>query len=167
MSPCCLCILLSCVSSLLHGIEREQHRGLCIRLKEEARSTAHGTVVLIDGTLCPTWSWRGKKEMYNGKHHRTGHTLTVISTLEGQTVYICDSYPGATHDKTASTRPDVSSTLENSHTAIGDNGYQATPCLTPYKNHRNQPLTTAQQQVNSQINKLRAPVERATAQLKT
>lgn len=40
-------------------------------------------IVLVDGTLAPVWSWRGHRELYSGKHRRTGFNLQLVADAHG------------------------------------------------------------------------------------
>src|SRR5258708_28145772 len=41
------------------------------------------TQYLLDGTLLPSWSWAGCKELYSGKHKSTGMNVQVACTIFG------------------------------------------------------------------------------------
>ncbi|WP_170175798.1 transposase family protein [Propionibacterium australiense] len=78
----------------------------------------------------------------------------------------CDPAPGSTHDAKA-----IQSTgfLENFSDIppLGDKGYIGLGMRTPIRKPLGGGLTDWQKQYNKTINRLRAPVERAIAQLKT
>lgn len=39
---------------------------------------------IIDGTLLSSWSWKGQKELYSGKHKATGLNVQVACTIYGK-----------------------------------------------------------------------------------
>ncbi len=47
-----------------------------------------GRVGVVDGSLCPCWSWADAPELYSGKHQSTG-------------THVSDPLPGRTHDAKA------------------------------------------------------------------
>ena len=49
-----------------------------------------GRVGVVDGTLCPCWSWDDAPELYSGKHHTTGHGHQVVCDLSGDLLHISD-----------------------------------------------------------------------------
>ena len=44
-----------------------------------------GRVAVVDGALCPCWSWTDAPEQYSGKHKTTGHTHQFVCDLSGNT----------------------------------------------------------------------------------
>ncbi|WP_220667471.1 transposase family protein [Propionibacterium australiense] len=122
--------------------------------------------LIVDGTLVPCWDWKDQPGLYSGKHHRTGLNLQVACTLTGRLVWVSDPAPGSTHDAKA-----IQSTgfLDNfpDMPPLGDKGYTGLGMMTPIRKPPGGGLTGWQKQYNHAINKLRAPVERAIAHLKT
>jgi hypothetical protein len=53
------------------------------------------------------------------------------------------------------------------YSGIGDKGYQGSGFITPFKKPQGGELLDWQKEFNAQVNKLRAPVERAIAHLKS
>ena len=43
---------------------------------------------VLDGTLVPCWWWKNTRNLYSGKHHRTGHNLQVLTDQAGEIFYI-------------------------------------------------------------------------------
>jgi transposase len=126
-----------------------------------------GVVLLVDGTFVPSWSWKTHPEDYSGKHRTTGRNLIVASTLEGRLAYVSDPFPGKTHDMEAIRRTSILETPKVSW--IADLGFVGDDrIMTPIRRLPGQTkLDLADAEFNRQVRKLRAPAERANAQLKT
>ena len=56
---------------------------------------------VIDGTLIPIDRVAADRPFYSGKHHRHGMNLQVISSPDGQLLWVSGALPGSTHDLTA------------------------------------------------------------------
>lgn len=55
-----------------------------------------GRIVLIDGTLVPTWDWASEgATMFSGKHRDTGFNLQVAATLSGDLLAVSAPVPEA------------------------------------------------------------------------
>ena len=65
-----------------------------------AKKAGHAYVV-IDGTLVPIDRVAADRPSYSGKHRRHGMNLQVISSPNGDIVWVSGPLPGATHDLTA------------------------------------------------------------------
>ncbi|MFN2638262.1 MAG: transposase family protein [Gemmatimonadaceae bacterium] len=124
-----------------------------------------GRVPLVDGTLCPCWSWRNQPELYSGKHKRTGFSVQILADLDGNLLAVSEPRPGSWHDTRAYTDVGFADLVGN--TGIGDKGYVGTGLATPIKRRRGRDLTEADRALNANLGKLRAPVERAIANFKT
>lgn len=123
-------------------------------------------VTLVDGTLAPCWSWRDVPDLYSGKHKTTGHNHQVVTDITGQLLHISDPLPGATHDVKAFRDSGVADTLDLPNT-IGDKGYVGTGIHTPTRKPPGGEVKTVQRECDKHLNKLRSPVERGIAHLKT
>jgi hypothetical protein len=66
--------------------------------KTAAARALRNAIALVDGTLWPCWSWKGKKKLWSGKHKTTGHGSLIITNLRGRVVYISDPVTGNQHD---------------------------------------------------------------------
>ena len=126
-----------------------------------------GTSWLVDGTLVPCWSWADHPEDWPGKHKTTGRNLIVVTDFTGRIAWISDAYPGSTHDLTAIRDSHI---LELLNTCwIADKGFIGEICIItlvrklPHQEH----LPPGDVEYNRQVSSLRAPIERANAQLKT
>jgi len=131
----------------------------------EAKKAGYAYVVL-DGTLIAIDRVAADRPFYSGKHRRHGMNLQVIASPTGDIVWVSGPLPGAVHDKKAEWIWGVLRELEaGGLVTLADKGYQgAAHARTPYKG-RNKP--ESQKQANRAHAKLRAPGERANAQLKT
>jgi hypothetical protein len=122
---------------------------------------------VIDGTLIPIDRVAADRPFYSGKHHRHGMNLQVISSPDGQLLWVSGALPGSTHDLTAAR---IWGILREAAAAglivLADKGYTGAGehVITPYKG-RNKPAS--QKAANRAHAQLRAPGERANAQLKT
>lgn len=125
-----------------------------------------GRVGVVDGSLCPCWSWADAPELYSGKHHTTGHAHQFVADLAGDLVHISDPLPGATHDAKAVRDTGTLGLLDPANT-IGDKGYLGTGVLTPYRKPPGGRLLAWQKEFNRTINQLRYVIERAIANFKT
>jgi len=92
--------------------------------------------------------------------------LQVIASLDGDILWVSRALPGSVHDKKAEWVWGVLDELEAAGLIVlADKGYQgAAHAKLPYRG-RNKP--ESQKQANRAHAKLRAPGERANAQLKT
>lgn len=125
-----------------------------------------GRVIVVDGTLTPCWSWAQAPELYSGKHHTTGHNHQVLVTLDGHLAHISDPLPGRTHDARAVRDSGLLDVLDAGNT-IADKGYLGLGILTPVRKPPGRELPPGKKDFNTQVNSLRAVVERAIAHLKT
>jgi DDE superfamily endonuclease/Helix-turn-helix of DDE superfamily endonuclease len=122
--------------------------------------------VILDGTLIPTGRVARDKPFYSGKHKKHGMNLQVIASPSGEVLWVSGALPGSVHDKKAGWIWGVLDELEKAGlVTLADKGYQgSTWAKVPYKG-RNKP--EPQKEANRAHAKLRAPGERANAQLKT
>ena len=122
--------------------------------------------VVVDGTLIPVDRVAADRPFYSGKHKRHGMNLQVIAGPCGDIVWVSGALPGAVHDMKAQWIWGVLAELEAAGLAtLADKGYQGgTYAKIPYKG-RNKP--DSQKQANKAHARLRAPGERANAQLKS
>jgi DDE superfamily endonuclease/Helix-turn-helix of DDE superfamily endonuclease len=123
--------------------------------------------VVIDGTLIPVDRLAADRPFYSGKHNKHGMNLQVISSPGGEIPWVSGALPGAVHDLTAARIWGIVRELAAAGLIVlADKGYIGAGChvLTPYRG-RNKP--TSQKTANRAHAALRAPGERANAQLKT
>jgi DDE superfamily endonuclease/Helix-turn-helix of DDE superfamily endonuclease len=131
-----------------------------------AKDAGHAYLV-IDGTLSPIDRVAADRPFYSFKHRRHRMNLQVIANPDGDIIWVSAPLPGAVHDLTGAR---IWGIIIQALAACGlvppgDKGYIGEDCIrTPYCG-RNKPAS--QKQANRAHVRLRAPGERANAQLKT
>ena len=120
---------------------------------------------VVDGSLLPCWSWASQPDLYSGKHHTTGVNVQVAATLSGTVVWVSDPLPGCTHDLTALRAHGFLDGL-TATSMIADKGYQGSGMITPVKKPIGGTLTDNEKNYNTDVNSLRAVIERVIAHLK-
>ena len=135
--------------------------------EEAEEAVAREQTVLVDGFLAPTWSWRDRPELWSGKHKTTGFNGQVISNLRGDLLFVSEPITGHNHDMTALAETETADIMAAAFSGIGDKGYQGSGFITPFKKPQGGELLDWQKEFNAQVNRLRAPVERAIAHLKS
>jgi DDE superfamily endonuclease/Helix-turn-helix of DDE superfamily endonuclease len=122
--------------------------------------------VIVDGTLIPIDRVAPDRPFYSGKHKKHGMNLQVIASPKGDILWVSGALPGSVHDKKAERIRGVLDELEAAGLVTpADKGYQGSAhAKVPYKG-KNKP--ESQKEANRAHAKLRAPGERANAQLKT
>ena len=130
----------------------------------DAKKAGYAYVVL-DGTLIPIDRVAADRPFYSGKHKRHGMNLQVIASSGGDVLWVSGALPGSVHDMKAEWTWDVLAELEAAGlVTLADKGYQGSSyAKIPYRG-KNKP--ESQKQANRAHAKLRAPGERANAQLK-
>jgi hypothetical protein len=131
-----------------------------------ARKAGHAFAI-IDGTLIAIDRVAADRPFYSGKHHRHGMNLQVISAPDGEILWVSGPLPGAVHDLTAARIWGILDALADAGLiTLADKGYigAGQHVLVPYRG-RGKPA--AQKAANRAHAQLRAPGERANAQLKT
>lgn len=131
-----------------------------------AKRAGHAFVV-IDGTLIAIDRVAKDRPFYSGKHHRHGMNLQVISAPDGEILWVSGPLPGSAHDLTAARIWGIIRELAAAGLiTLGDKAYigAGEHVLTPYRG-RGKP--ESQKAANRAHARLRAPGERANAQLKT
>ena len=135
--------------------------------EQAMEAVAREQTVLVDGFLAPTWSWRDTPELWSGKHKTTGFNGQVIASLRGDLLFVSEPVTGHNHDMTALAETETTDVMAAASSGIGDKGYQGSGFITPFKKPRAGKLLDWQKEFNAQVNRLRAPVERAIAHLKS
>ena len=122
--------------------------------------------VVIDGTLIPIDRVAADRPFYSGKHKKHGMNLQVIASPGGDIVWVSGALPGSVHDKKAEWIWGVLAELEAAGlVTLADKGYRGSDhAKIPYIG-KNKP--ESQKEANRAHARLRAPGERANAQLKT
>jgi hypothetical protein len=131
----------------------------------DAKRAGHAYVI-VDGTLIPIDRVAADRPFYSGKHKKHGMNLQVIASPHGDILWVSGALPGSVHDKKAEWVWGVLDELEKAGlVTLADKGYTgSTWAKVPYKG-KNKP--EPQKEANRAHAKLRAPGERANAQLKT
>jgi hypothetical protein len=131
----------------------------------DASKAGHAYLV-IDGTLIPIDRVAADRPSYSGKHRRHGMNLQVIAGPDGEILWVSGPLPGAVHDLTAARIWGIIAELAACGLIVlGDKGYLGEEDIrTPYRG-RNKP--GSQKETNRAHARLRAPGERANAQLKS
>jgi hypothetical protein len=137
-----------------------------LRQAVRAASKAGYAYVVLDGTLIPVDRVAADRPFYSGKHQRHGMNLQVIASPDGEVPWVSGALPGSVHDKKAEWIWGVLAELEAAGlVTLADKGYQgSTYAKIPYRG-RSKP--DSQKQANRAHARLRAPGERANAQLKS
>jgi hypothetical protein len=131
-----------------------------------AKKAGHAFVV-IDGTLIAVDRVAADRPFYSGKHKKHGMNLQVISSPGGEILWVSGPLPGSVHDLTAARIWGIIRALAAAGLIVlADKGYigAGQHVLTPYRGRGKPPSQKAANRAHAQ---LRAPGERANAQLKT
>ncbi|MFE9571083.1 transposase family protein [Streptomyces sp. NPDC006692] len=137
-------------------------------LREALVGLGDGDFVIVDGTLIPTDRIKADEPYYSHKHKKHGMNVQVIARPDGTPLWFSRALPGRTHDLTAARAHGIlQACLTRQILVLADRAYQGAGSTvhTPYKHHRIQP--PQYQRFNRVHARLRAPGERAFAQLKT
>jgi hypothetical protein len=153
------------ISRVINKIEPIIAEVLAARVPQ-VEDVPDGIVVLVDGTLAPCWSWADAPDLRSGKHKTTGHNHQVGASLDGRLLFITDPLPGKTHDARAFRDSGLHKHLDVSN-GFGDKGFLGTGLITPFRKPPGGELLPWQKEFNATVNSLRAPVERAIANVKT
>jgi hypothetical protein len=137
-----------------------------LRQAVRAAKKAGYAYVVLDGTLIPVDRVAADRPSYSGKHRKHGMNLQVIASPGGGIVWVSGAPPGSVHDKRAEWIWGVLAELEAAGlVTLADKGHQGSSyAKIPYRG-KNKPAS--QKEANRAHAKLRAPGERANAQLKT
>lgn len=132
----------------------------------EAEPRAGHAYAILDGTLIACDRVAADRPCHSGKHEKHGMNLQVIVSPHGNILWVSGALPGSVHDKKAeSAWGELDEPEEAGLVTLADKGYQgSTRATVPYKG-RNKP--EPHKEANRAHAKLRAPGERANAQLKT
>ena len=136
----------------------EEDRPTVDEAKEDA---AREQTVLVNGFLAPAWSWRDTPELWWGKHKTTGFNGQAIANLRGDLLFVSEPVTGHNRDMTALAETETADMIAAAYSGIGDKGYQGSDLITTFKKPQGGELLDWQKKINAQVNKLRAPVERA------
>ena len=124
--------------------------------------------VLLDGTVAETDRVHTAGH-YSGKAHREGVNLQVLSTAEGQLLWLSPALPGGTNDVKAAREHDIITTCQALDLdVLADKGYTGADgtVITPIKCKPHTDLSTKHKASNKVHASLRAPVERTISRIK-
>jgi hypothetical protein len=134
----------------------------------DAIEVVRGQACLVDGTITPCWSYADHHELWSRKKGITGFNAQVVGLLDGTPVYISEPIPGKTHDAAAFAQSSsIGEITEHSGGAIADGGYQGHFDATPRRKPRGGQLSERDKECNTELSRLRAPVERLIAHFKS
>ncbi|WP_406191842.1 transposase [Streptomyces sp. NBC_01017] len=126
--------------------------------------------VLVDGTIAECDRVGDGERDYSGKARRHGVNIQAVTGPTGKLIWYSPALPGRTVDITAARTHRIITVCERLKIPVlADKAYEGaggTFC-TPYKRHRGRELTAHQKSVNRAHARLRSPVERAFALLKS
>ncbi|MFH9742618.1 transposase family protein [Streptomyces roseolus] len=127
-------------------------------LHEALTGLGEGDHVIVDGTLIPIDRIAAAEPCYLMKHRKHGMNVQVIARPDGTPLWFARATPGRTHGQACLARQIL---------VMTDRAYQGAGATvrTPYCHHLQQP--EHYQQFNRDHASLRAPRERAFAQLKS
>lgn len=131
---------------------------------------ARAEYVLVDGTLAECDRVGASRGDYSGKHRRHEVNLQVVTDPGGRILWISRVLPGRTHDLTAARRHRIITTcIRLSLPVLADLGYLGAggTFAVPHRRRPRQELTVKQRSLNKVHARLRYPVERGMARLKT
>ena len=138
------------------------------RLRAAVRAAKKGgwAFVVLDGTLIPVDRVAADRPSCSGKHQKHGMNLQVIASPAGDILGVSGALPGAVHDKNAEWIRGVLAELEAAGlVTLADKGYHGSAY--PKIPHRGKNKPESRKEANRAHARLRAPGERANAQLKT
>jgi hypothetical protein len=123
--------------------------------------------VLVDGFLAPTWSWRDTPELWS-ESIRQPVLMARPSRISGVILlFVSEPVTGNNHDITALAGTETADVMAAAFSGIGNKGYQGSGFVTPFKKPQGGKLLDWQKEFNAEVNRLRAPVKRAIAHLKS
>ncbi|WP_327591585.1 transposase family protein [Streptomyces chartreusis] len=135
-----------------------------------ALRTAGTGCILLDGTLGECDRVGDSRADYSGKHRKHGVNLQVITAPDGTLVWISAALPGRMHDLTAARRHRIIVTcIRLGIPILADKACQGAGDIVavPHRRRPGKALTAKQKSVNGGHSRLRWPVERAIARIKT
>ncbi|MCA1844350.1 MAG: transposase [Actinobacteria bacterium] len=134
---------------------------------DELADHVAGKVILVDGTLIPTFHWKHLgKLLRSGKRKQYGVGLQALADLYGRNAGAAGPFPGSWHDKHCYDHADLQAVVDTSNGGVLDAGYQGAAAITPAKKPRGSQLTEKEKHTNTQIAKIRVANEWAIAHLK-
>ncbi|MFD0555640.1 DDE superfamily endonuclease [Stackebrandtia endophytica] len=137
------------------------------RTLKRAKDAGDGFVI-VDGTLIGTNRPAADRPYYSGKHRRHGMNIQAITSPHGDLLWTSGALPGAVHDTAAARIWQIPAHLRATGiNALVDKGYcglYTQAVAVPWKGHGKPDPKKIYNRLHA---RLRAPGERAFAQLKT
>ena len=127
-----------------------------------------GDFVIVDGTLIPTDRIKADEPYCSLKHRKHGMNVQLIAAPDGTPLWFSRATPGRTHDLTVARAHGIIQACRTRQIlGLADRAYQGagTTVRTLYYHHNEQP--EHYREFNRDHARLRAPGERAFAQLKS
>ena len=110
----------------------------------------------------------GARELWAGKYKTTGHGSLIVTNLAGRITFVSEPVHGNQHDMAKLKDSECETILKAAGGVVGDKGFIGTDYITtPVRKPQDRDLYLREHEYNNQISSLRAPVERAIANLKT
>jgi hypothetical protein len=131
----------------------------------QAHAYVSGTTVLLDGTLARSGPGPGTGGLRSGEHKGTGFNLQIVTERAGTVLFTADPVEGRAHGLRALDESGVKALLEAAATVVAGKGYRGSGCLTPRRKPDGGQLARTDHEYNAQVAGLRAPIERAMANL--
>jgi hypothetical protein len=141
---------------------------LAVCVPDPCAVVGQGTV-LVDGTICPTWDWRGIPDLFSAKAGYAGMNIQIGASVDGRLVAVgATPVHGARHDAHAYAASGLAEELAQIDT-VADLGYVGVDGVdtTPIRKPPGAQLHDTHLDFNTQLSKIRAAVEHAVAHLKT
>lgn len=120
-----------------------------------------GRIVLIDGTLVPTFHWRHRMDLLSGKHRQHGVNLHLVVDVHGRIIAVSRAFPGSWHDLHCLREAGWVELLTRLGHALGDLGYEGEPeaVHTPIKKKPKSDLIEDHREFNTAFATIRVAVE--------
>src|SRR6266704_3276035 len=136
-------------------------------LRHNLAQAVPGERLLLDGSLLPTGNRAGQpgEGLYNGKRHRAGMNVQVISDRWGRLVEVSDPTPGAMHDARSFAVCGLDRLLAG-HQVLADLGFLGCGVATPLRKPPGGKLCELEKANNRAHASARAAVERTIALFK-
>ena len=124
---------------------------------------------LVDGTVCPTWDWRHRDDLYSVKAGYPGMNVQIACSMDGDLAAIGPvPVPGSRHDAYAYAASGLKDLMNGIH-QLADLGYVGVEGidLVPHKRLPGRDLPENHKRDNTLLSGVRAAVERAVAHVKS
>lgn len=138
-------------------------------LAPDPRAIIRAGTALVDGTICPTWDWKHRGDLYSVKAGYAGMNVQIACSMDGDLAAIGPMpIPGARHDAHAYAASGLKTLMNGIH-QLADLGYVGVEGidLVPYKRRPSSDLHENHKRDNKLLSGVRAVVERAVAHVKS